>query len=203
MKSPGKWLIGIGVAAAGLGVFLWSRSAAARKPCRVVCLGNSITAAGIYCTKLEELLPPGSKTRCLGYVGKGTAAIAKHLDEALALNPTHVIVEAGINDLASGRSPSYVKAHLEEMYRRIASAGVIPVAVHLTPWEGYRSGMWAETASINMWIEQYSSAEASVRTEELGDAEGHLLPRYDSGDGLHLNKQGQIELARMILRQAF
>jgi len=158
-------------------------------PRKIVALGDSLTADGRY---VRYLGATG-----FGYVGRGVKDIASHLDEALALKPTDVIVFGGVNDLASGRSFSTITGELSKMYERIRAAGARPVAVLVAPWKGDV----AKTAAVNQWIRE--SGVAHVETWRLGSAEGRLLPSYNAGDGVHLNGAGQKALGKMIKEQAF
>lgn len=181
----------------GLGVVYLVRRARRGRPRLVVALGDSLTADGRYARALEAVLPLGSVVRVFGYVGKGVRDVAAHLDEALALGPTDVVVLAGVNDIASGRSVETVVNGLASMYGRIAAAGARPVAVLLTPWRGDA----AKTAAVNDWITR--SGVAHVDTAVLGDGSGRLARAFNSGDGLHLNAAGQAALGQLIFEQAF
>jgi lysophospholipase L1-like esterase len=79
------------------------------------------------------------------------------------------------------------------------------VAVEIVPWHGYPSAMGHEsnTDRVNAWIRSTANVDAVVRTSSLGDYAGRLKEKYDSGDGLHLNREGQAQLAVLIADQAF
>ena len=80
------------------------------------------------------------------------------------------------------------------------------IAVALTPWAGYRrtnAGQQAATRALNRWLKAEARVDIVVDTSSLGDAQGRLLPAYDSRDGLHLNKAGQTKLGQLIRQQAF
>lgn len=195
-----KWYVPVGIAAAGLGIFLAVRSAkAASTPLRVAVIGDSLVGGQAFKTALKTALPAGSVLEVHSYPGKGTAAILDALGQVLVGHPTHVVVLAGVNDLASGRGPDVVKLNLNEMYRATEAIGAKPVAVELTPWRGNVGGAkyQGETLSVNVWI-QTGSGAMRVKTDSLGDANGRLRSDYDSGDGLHMSADGQRALAALI-----
>ena len=196
-------------AAGGLVIFLGSRVLAgfhqdippgARK---VACLGDSLTASGIYAKQLKQYLPPGSITKSYGYVGKGSGYVYNKLSKVLAWEPTDIVILAGVNDLPHAGGSATVIKNLEKMYAEAHVAGVRVVAVQLTPWLCYHNTNPNGTFVVNNWIENDSTADAVVSTWNLADAEYCLLNEYDGGDGLHLNKAGQHVLAQTIADQAF
>lgn len=197
------------LAAAGVVLFAgWkllakSGTRALRSAKRVACLGDSLTAAGIYCGDLAGIL--GVETKAFGYEGKGTAAIGAHVPEVLAWKPDAVVVLAGVNDLPSKDGAAEAISGLTKIYAKIRVAGPAVVAVEVVPWHGYASavGHEANTDKVNAWIRSTANVDAVVRTSSLGDYGGRLKEQYDAGDGLHLNREGQAELAVLIADQAF
>ena len=173
-------------------------------PRMVVALGDSLTAHGGYCTSLESSLPPGSLVTCQGYVGFGAKVISSHVTEAVADGPTDVVILAGVNDLAAGRSTSHVMIYLEHIYSVVRDSGARVVGVGLTPWTGHSKGgkLQSETAEINAWIAAHPLVDAYVDPRDLGDSQGYLHPGYSS-DGLHLSVEGQWALGQLIAEQAF
>jgi lysophospholipase L1-like esterase len=171
----------------------------------VVALGDSLTAHGGYCEVLEDNLPSGSRVKCQGYVGQGTRLIAEHAAAAVSGDPDDVIVLAGVNDLASGRSLSHVKTHLGFIYEIVKGTGARLVAVGLTPWTGHRKGgqLWSETDQLNRWIALHPLVDVYVNPGALGDSQGFLHPGYGGADGLHLSSEGQWALGQLIAEQAF
>jgi hypothetical protein len=201
------WAVGLSVLLVGGG--LWILSLPDRRknpddgPLVIACLGDSLTTPRGYCATVGSLYPLGAKVYAFGYPNQGVGAIEEHLDSALAVNPTDLIILAGVNDLASGRPLSDTKAALARMYNTASTAGVRVVAVTLTPWGSHRSGskLQAATEELNSWIR--SSGYTPVDTAPLGTYDGALLQQFDSGDGLHLNVAGHRELGRQIYLQAF
>ncbi len=179
------------------------KSAALKHPQRVACLGDSLTAAGLYCSDLAGIL--GCDTKAFGYASQGVGVVGSHVDDVLAWNPDVVVVLAGVNDLPSSGGAARVIAGLTNIYSQLHMKDVSVVAVEIVPWYGYPSAAGHETNTeiVNNWIRHKSNVEASVKTSMLGDYRGNLKEMYDSGDHLHLNREGQAQLAVLIADQAF
>jgi hypothetical protein len=170
----------------------------------VMAIGDSLTASGGYCSTLKSLLPEGSTVNCIGLAGEGVENVydlVSHVKEGT----TDVVVLAGVNDLASGRTPEEVLAGLRRIYADAQDYGVRVVAVTLTPWTGHVRGgkKRQETNDVNQMIKRADIPSVVVDTSPLGDQVGFLRQEYNSGDGLHLNNEGQKQLGYLIWDQAF
>jgi lysophospholipase L1-like esterase len=165
----------------------------------VALLGDSMSAGPVYRRELEDMLGPGSTVEAFGYVGKQTPYILKKVGKALAVQPSDVVVLAGVNDLASGHSSERVIKNLHIIYTTLRSKGARVIGVTLTPWNERPQA----TMEINDWIRFASPADAIVNTAPMSDGHGNLHPDLDSGDGLHLNTQGQVALAMVVYNQGF
>jgi lysophospholipase L1-like esterase len=173
---------------------------------RLLALGDSLTANPAYCSTLEHALAAeGGLAICRGYVGQGVSVVASHLGEAWANAATDVVVLAGVNDLASGRTLTSITERLDSLYREAKAGGLRVVALTVTPWMGHAKGPAnaERTAQLNEWILSNPVPDAVVDTSVLGDHEGYLLPPYDRGDGLHMTPEGAQDLALLVLEEAF
>ena len=199
-------MIGTGIALLLAGATkIFRRGDIQKSPRYIVAVGDSLTADGGYCSALQSLLPIGSVVTCHGWTGQGTKKINEGLTDAMLLQADDVIVLAGVNDLASGRGVTNTIEGLERIYQRGRRLGARIIAVELTPWSGHTKGLgqhW-NTLEVNEWIGKSPSVEMTVSTDALGDASRYLLSEYDSGDGLHLNSEGQRRLGILIYQQAF
>ena len=83
----------------------------------IVALGDSITAGG-YARHLKDIVP-NSRPHTFGYGGKQTGFIMKKLDLALAKKPDDIIILAGVNDIASGRSFEHITGNLKNVIKPI------------------------------------------------------------------------------------
>jgi lysophospholipase L1-like esterase len=193
----------IGIAAAvGLGIVLASMKARARSttPLRVLAVGDSITA-GNYPVLLEHHLAPGSEVEVRALTGGGAEQVYNDAYTALASGDYDVVVVlAGVNDLASGRSVSTAKEWLQRTYDEAIAAGARVVAVELLPWAGHPVGAKkvAETEALNLWIRQLDGILGTrvVSTTSMGDGLGRSL--YAGSDGLHLTRAGNEKLAQLV-----
>ena len=170
---------------------------------RIACLGDSITAEGVYCGYLAGMI--GVQAKAFGYPSQGVNVIATHVDEALAWNPDVVVVLAGVNDLHSSTGAETAIEGLKNIYQKIRASGTYVVAVEITPWHGYPSaeGYESNTYKVNTWIRREANVDAVVKTGSMGDSAGKLKQEYDNGGGLHPNREGQAALAVLIADQAF
>lgn len=204
----------LAMAVAGGLVFLGSRLLRSRSkdgsasdppfPRAVALLGDSLTGGPEYAAELRRLLGPDSEVRAFSYQGKGAAFIRGKLEEALAYGPTDLVVLAGINDLASGRSPAHIIAQLNDIYVTAREQGVRVVGVGLIPWGCHHLGAEkiSETYEVNEWI-SWSSPADFVDTTSMGDGANCLHPALAAPDNLHLNTIGQRALAQEVFIQAF
>lgn len=203
---PAHLLWGLLLAAVALGLTLaGSLRRGPTGPRRVAALGDSITAHGGWAKELARLLPRGSEVRVFAKVGAGAREILGLSGEALVWRPTDLVVLAGVNDVASGRSLSAIADALGGIYSAGRQAGARVVAVHVLPWagygpSGYRDVRRTATGRLNDWISVRSGADAVVETHTLGDAHGRLR---STSDGLHPNGEGQRALGRLIFESAF
>jgi lysophospholipase L1-like esterase len=198
------WKVAIGTALA-FGAYLWVSSRKPSKPLKVLAVGDSLTASAAYCAALKEQLPVGSTLSCRGLKGQGTAPILRDLQQNIKPGYDYVVVLAGVNDLASGRSLDSIQRNLEQMYLEIRANGAQVIAVTLTPWSGHRIGktLVAKTDELNTWIKRHKLPDKVVNTSSLGDFSGRLLSHYGAADGLHLNPEGSAQLAELVWKQGF
>jgi len=198
--------------AAGGIIFLGNRALAALKKDipygarKVACLGDSITASGLYGKELAKHLPEGSIVKSFGYEGQGTAYIANKLDKVIDWNPTDVVILAGVNDFGKTQDVEIIKSNLSKMYAKVHANGIRVVAVQLTPWCCYSNAVnncIKKTATVNEWIANDSTADSVVSTVTMSDNESCLMASLNSGDGLHLSNTGQRYLGLLIADQAF
>lgn len=188
----------------GLGAvyLMYRRSTRPKCPRSIVALGDSITA-GNYIKHVGKALP-GCTVGFFGYVGEGTRVINEKADRALASKPDDVLVLAGVNDLASGRSLNSTQDNLERIYSKVHSSGGRVVAIEILPWFSYRGsrGFEEKTKRLNEWIRSESSADVVVDASDLGNDDFEMLEDF-SGDGLHPNSNGKKRLAEIIVKQVY
>jgi lysophospholipase L1-like esterase len=208
-----KLYIAAGIIGGSIGLLYLTKKVTAAPPVigpRVIlAIGDSLTASPSYCENLSLMAPKGSSVTCRGLPGKGTNSIyvdlkAEYPGTSLS-KFTDVVVLAGVNDIASGRSLESIQHNLSSIYGYVKLSGPRVVAVHLTPWYSYkyRKDWLEQTDHINNWISHNPVPDAVVKTHDMGDFQGSLLPHLTSGDGLHLNKAGTQKLADLVIKQGF
>ena len=180
------------------------------RPTRVSALGDSHTTGGRYLAEVHRQL--GVDGEAIGLVGQGARVISERMPDVLDDAPTHVIVQAGVNDLASGRSLAHIQTHLTRMYRAARAAGAVVIAIPVLPWATYldrrrfrarKGALLEQTRAINAWMAAQRAAgviDVLVDVAELGADDGPLDPRFARADGLHLNAAGQRALGAAIAR---
>ncbi len=116
-----------------------------------------------------------------------------------------IIVFGGVNDLASGVSPSVTKNNLQDIYQKIHRLGTRVMAISILPWKDYVFGedYVQPTKDINDWIaHQAVDVDLFINAYDyLNDPSNPaaLKKQYDWGDGLHYNPAGQTALTNLIL----
>jgi len=162
---------------------------------RVLVVGDSLTGSPGYCDTLRKAL--NKELLCISKTGAGIKDIHSTAMSALiALEPSTVVVLAGVNDLASGRSLEYITTALDEFYQDLDRAGAKVVAVTLTPWSGHNVGssqkMQEDTRTLNAWIKSHPVPAVVVDTSDLTG---------QGKDGLHLTRVGGEQLAKLVLQR--
>lgn len=173
------------------------------RPASIVAEGDSNTVydqvAGIYrangswFTHLCALSGQRLRyVRNLAVAGATTGDVLGRIQAAIALNPTHIIVSIGGNDITQSIPTATTRANLIAIWSAIRTAGIIPIAVLTMPKAG--AGGIA-TMSLNAWITVYCQQNGITVVDShsavANPATGALAAQYDSGDGIHLNADGQ------------
>lgn len=210
--SKWPWILGGAVVAAGVVVgvrqaFARSRSggeadaapeapqsAAAPRARLVVALGDSITAG--YLPRLKAMLPSG-QVDGEGFTGKQVSYIAGRAGSYLGRQPTHVVVQGGINNLASGHGAMKVAEQLVSLWSLAKQGGarVIAVTVHPCPKNAACRKAEGERVKLNAMIK--ASQGAAAGPDVVVDVED-MPPEYLGGDGLHPTAAGQKWLAERV-----
>ena len=171
----------------------------------IVAIGDSITAGG-YARELQGKVS-GSRVFTFGYGGKQTGYISGKLDIALEKQPDDIIILAGVNDIASGKSVEHITGNLQDMYRRSRKAGARVIAVKILPWHARKWSKGKEhiTEAVNNWIENSSDVDIVVEGSQMhsDNPSKYEMNKEYTNDGIHPNKKGKDMLAQMIAEKAF
>lgn len=131
-----------------------------------------------------------------GFGGSTLADCIRHLDRlVLPHDPRLVVVYAGDNDLAEGRSPQQVfddfKALSERIHKRLPKTQVVFVSIKPSP---ARADLLDRVRQSNTLIRDYAENRRNMQyvdvfTPMLGD-DGQPRGELFRGDALHLNSDG-------------
>ncbi len=186
---------------------------------RIAAVGDSLTAGGHWARAASNYINLGTQGadaleldgrqnvyaeyRQFARGGWGANQIRRSVfPQALQYEPTDVVIMAGVNDMASGRSVESTFAALADMYETARRAGARVYAVPVLRWAGARASSGAaqaKTERLNGMIRAYASNYDAVfiDAQELG-GRGALPDFADSGDGIHLSRAGQKRLGEII-----
>lgn len=162
----------------------------------IILLGNSITEGGNWRT-----LFPNKNMVNRGISGDTTAGILNRLSEITSSQPRKIFLLVGTNDLAKGKTESYVLDHVETILRKIKNESsntklylqsILPV----NPYVGNKFSKHKKNqkliVTVNRKLKELST-KMKVNFIDLHkkfkNHEGVLNKKY-TYDGLHLNQKG-------------
>jgi lysophospholipase L1-like esterase len=180
-------LLALLVASIALAAYSWLAGRPA--PAEIVILGDSILAGSDWPPAVANLAHPGD-----------TIADQRN---AYRFSPHRgmraVIILLGMNDIHIARHDApTIERELQELVDHVHrdNPGAVIYVSPLSPakryFDGRRDGaaLYATWQAVNGWIAAGRLAGARVLAPApLGD--GALDPRYDRGDGMHLNREGR------------
>ncbi len=125
-----------------------------------------------------------------GYVppaGRPTPKVNNNISAALAYRPNAIIVALTSNDAAYGYSVGETMANFDSVRHRSASAGVPIWFTSCAPRNiSEPARLAALIATKDSILRRYAPRTIDV-WNGLAQADGWILPQYNSGDGIHLN----------------
>jgi lysophospholipase L1-like esterase len=163
---------------------------------KLLVLGVSLVASPEYASTLSQQVD--TEVVVMSYSGQGVDEVAEHLDEALAHGPTHIVICAGINDIAGQAPTPKVVSKLATLLARIRAASPttkIALAT-ISPWRAHIGCHWRATVKVNEWITSVADVDVIIDLSSMGK-NGYLLEKFNAGDGLHFNWRGAREFARL------
>jgi len=197
----------------------------------IVCFGDSLTAGfqtptadnpqGVltpYGTFLQELTGPAVRVSVSGICGELTGEMAMRFRSAvLALQPTHVVILGGTNDLGWNAAPADIMRNLLTMYELAAAAGIKPVPVTVP---SIRVGDDLRSEEGRRWFAEHLDRRLRLNGLILRYAESKRLAAFDlfaatvesdsqqladrySNDGLHLTTEGYRLFADRLFQEVF
>jgi len=171
---------------------------------KIYCMGDSLTAAGVYETELLALLGPGWLTINQGISANTTADMLARFQTDV-IDPgdaAYVIIWGGTVDIVLSMTAEWTEINLQAMYTMAHNAGIKVVAVTITPLNSESEPNKLKILAINAWIQNTATdvdfvADAYTAIEDP-DNPGNILPIYDSGDHAHLSDAGYAKVASTI-----
>ncbi len=170
----------------------------------IIFLGNSITEGGDW-----KALFPNVNAVNRGISGDVTAGILNRLSEVTSSQPKKIFLLIGTNDLARGKSKSYVVDHVASILHEIQKdsenteiflQSILPVNPKVgDKFSGHKSNQQL-IMSVNRSLEELAKRN-NVSFIDLHkrfrNAKGALKPKF-TYDGLHLSKQGYKKWKRVL-----
>lgn len=140
---------------------------------------------------------PNIKNR--GFDGDVTTDLLKRLPKIVVGHPKKMFIEIGFNDLRT-------KPPVDSVVKNITSI-VTYIKTHSPSTKIYLNNIFPSAITYT-YINKYSAAVNNALSKQLGitlinihDAlvnNGRLNPKYDCGDGVHLNGQGYLVWANIL-----
>ena len=140
----------------------------------------------------------------LGVNGDTTGGMLNRFEAQISpIEPDHVIIWGGINDLYGGTSPEEVVENLRQLYGKTEGIGASPIACTLTSILGFDQ-MIPLIRRTNYLIDEHCSEDDLSMVDlfaACSDGEGRLLEGFSS-DGVHLSGKGNERVASTIYEEA-
>lgn len=124
---------------------------------------------------------------------------APQIEQAEASDADLAILEFGGNDVAGGMSEEQYRANLTEIVQRLQGSGKRVIVTAPPPlFEGFNASIgttYARFREVDREVADATGAYYTDAWDKVGSGAGGALPgRYDSGDGVHMNGEGQLAL---------
>jgi hypothetical protein len=193
---------GVGLVALAARYYLKGPRCRGANGCRVLVVGNSITAYGRYARMLDSSLP-NYTFDVRGVVGHGTSQILNTLRSAGPSNYDEIIIEGGLNDLGRGREA--IVSGLERLVKTAKASGARVILLKLTPWHRdpstiqsinreltWKAPLWGVDKLVDVWS-PLADNRGGLRSDLIGDAQM----------GVHPNDRGHALMAQAIYDSAY
>jgi len=136
---------------------------------------------------------------------------ARYISDVVNLTPQFAIIEGGVNDVSNGIvSNETILANYEQMITDSENASITPVVILILPWTNGNNSQSQRIDYINSQLilkkNNHSSLIIVDARQEVGsfraggDADNYwnISTPYNSGDNVHFNSAGHLEIAETI-----
>jgi lysophospholipase L1-like esterase len=164
---------------------------------KVIFLGNSITEFGDWRKLLND-----STVINRGIAADNTFGVLDRLDDVIALQPSKLFLEIGINDISQSIPLDLIVKNIISIVTRVKSKSprTVVYVVSILPTNDNVKEEYPEVFhkneeanTVNNKLREKSKANHFVfldLNKELRDKDGKLKEEYAEADGLHLNANG-------------
>lgn len=149
----------------------------------VVFLGDSLTQSSLF----SEMFISPIRIYNRGVGGDTAIDILNRLREIEKLNPQHVYLMVGINDLGRGATPSQVANNIVEIYHKLSEKGISTYVQETIQCQPSKCTYVSKINELNNILASKLKSKL-VRLGELSSKVG--LSKDLTYDGIHLNKKG-------------
>ncbi len=191
----------------------------------IVLIGSSIAAgvgasvydsawAGKYAASIKALNPtwtfvslavPGYTTYNVMRTGnvppanRATPDTVHNITKAISLKPTCLIISLTGNDIANGYAPAEYEENFDSLRALAVRAGIKVWITTPTPRTAVDSAKRVRILALRDRVLSRYAPRAIDFYDSLGAADGTMIPKFNSGDGIHPNNLGHAMLFRRML----
>lgn len=166
---------------------------------------NATHTASTHTISYQYSVNSDKSSQNMGIGGQTTTqTLARFQADVIDLNPTNVVIEGGVNDVAQGVSSSTILSNIESEVSAAESAGIKPYLVLILPWSNANT---AQSDQVNYLNTQYQALTSTYTTLEIIDARSTVGDqsgtRWDikseyNADGVHFTENGYDLLGQFV-----
>jgi len=152
-------------------------------------------AFGDYST--YEELPTGTPSMA----GKPIPDTSRNITKALTYNPTLVIISLPSNDVAFNYTDDEIINNYAKIIRALDAAKVNYIVFSTQPRDFSDINQRMRLKTLNDKIKAIYTYHMDDFLDQLSTATYSIIPKYDSGDGIHVNNAGHKIIFNSVMKQ--